>query len=117
MLQRFPKKNTRKSFYFQKICIFALAKTGDRFWPEKAHFSLYSSTMNLDNSCKKEDEKESDCFSCYVLVFISRHIQRSNLPNHYFSSYGSPDPIVGNKDKMGGSALLTFLTKPFRANG
>ena len=90
----------------QKISLFLpLPRREKSFWPEKAHSSLCSLTMNLDNSCKKRNTGINGCFHCYVEYKYIPYINSGAIPVFLFLFYGSPSPIVGNKDKMGGSAL------------
>ena len=87
----------------RKNCIFALPRWEKSAWSEKAHFSLYSLTVNLDNSLEKKEYWERR-FSLLCLCMLLHNIQRSDAIS-FFSFHGSPDPTVRNKGTMGGSAL------------
>ena len=65
--------------------------------------------MNLDNSCKKRNIGINGCFHCYVEYKCIPYINSGAIPVFLFLFYGSPSPIVGNKDKMGGSALFAKI--------
>ena len=68
--------------------------------PEKAHSSLYSLVMNLDNSFEEQGNGEDGGFPCYACVSYTQH-NSGALPHPIFHSSGSPDPITRNKDKFG----------------
>ena len=71
-------------------------------WPEKAHSSLCSSEVNLDNSQRYMRDDETRRLSLFnVCVFVYTLHKQWSLPYPLFLYTGSPDPTSENKDKFG----------------
>ena len=86
----------------EKMPIFAPPSREKTAWPEKAHSSLCSSEVNLDNSQRYMRDDEMRRLSLFnVCVFNNTLHKQWSLPYPLFLYTGSPDPTSENKDKFG----------------
>ena len=85
----------------QKISLFLPSPFREKsIWSEKAHSSLCSSEVNLDNSRNEKRILKDGYFRCYV-AFTTHNINSGANLLFIFSFHGSPSPTSGNKDKFG----------------
>lgn len=99
----------------KKLPIFAPPSREKTAWPEKAHSSLCSSEVNLDNSQRYMRDDEMRRLSLFnVCVFNNTLHKQWSLPYPLFLYTGSPDPTSENKDKFGrGRSVCHRITLPF----